>query len=108
MKDRENFRQLMESYKDKVVNTCYGFLHNREDAEDVAQEVFIEVYLSYHKFRGKSSISTWIYRIAINKSLDVCRKRSAKKRIAFLKNLLYIDNVNTKEISQNEMQGKRI
>ncbi len=102
MKDTETFRQLMESYKDKVVNTCYGFLHSKEDAEDVAQEVFIEVYLSYCNFRGESSISTWIYRIAINKSLDVCRKRNTQKRIAFFKNLIHIDSVNAKEIAQHE------
>lgn len=102
MKNTETFLQLVESYKDKVVNTCYGFLHNREDAEDVAQEVFIEVYLSYRNFRGESNISTWIYRIAINKSLDVCRKRNAQKRVAFFKNLIYIDSINIKEIAQYE------
>ena len=96
------FRQIMEDYKDKVVNTCYGFLHNREDAEDVAQEVFIEVYLSYQKFRGNSDIATWIYRIAVNKSLDVCRKRNTQKRIAFFKNLIRIDSMNAKEITLNE------
>ena len=98
----ETFRQLMETYKDKVVNTCFGFLHNREDAEDVTQEVFIEVYLSYQKFRGESGIATWIYRIAVNKSLDVCRKRNTQKRIAFFKNLIHLDNVNSKEIAHSE------
>ena len=100
--DNVTFRQLMENYKDKVVNTCFGFLHNQEDAEDVAQDVFIEVYLSYKKFRGESSISTWIYRIAVNKSLDVCRKRNTQKRIAFFKNLIHIDAIDTKEISLYE------
>jgi len=96
------FRQLMEDHKNRVVNTCYGFLHNREDAEDVAQEVFLEVYLSYHLFRGESSIASWIYRIAVNKSLDVCRKRNTKKRIAFFKRMIHIDQVNAKEIIQYE------
>ncbi|MFZ4401649.1 MAG: RNA polymerase sigma factor [Bacteroidales bacterium] len=96
------FRQIMEDYKDKVVNTCYGFLLNREDAEDVAQEVFIEVYLSYQNFRGESSIATWIYRIAVNKSLDLCRKRNTQKRIAFFKNLIRIDAINAKEIANTD------
>lgn len=102
MKETATFRELMEEYKDKVVNTCYGFLHNREDAEDVAQEVFIEVYLKYQNFKGESSIATWIYRIAVNKSLDVCRKQNTKKRIAFFKNLIYLDNFNKTEIAQYE------
>ncbi|MCX6232838.1 MAG: RNA polymerase sigma factor [Bacteroidetes bacterium] len=92
----------METYKDKVVNTCFGFLHNREDAEDTAQEVFIEVYLSYHKFRGDADIATWIYRIAINKSLDVYRKRNSKKTLAFLTNLLRFDHVKTLKTAHNE------
>jgi RNA polymerase sigma-70 factor (ECF subfamily) len=102
MNELTTFRELMEEYKDKVVNTCFGFLHNREDAEDVAQEVFIEVYLKYKNFKGESSIATWIYRIAVNKSLDVCRKRNTKKRIGFFKNLIYLDNFKTKEIAQYE------
>ncbi|NVN94373.1 MAG: RNA polymerase sigma factor [Bacteroidetes bacterium] len=102
MNESAIFRELMEVYKDKVVNTCYGFLHSREDAEDVAQEVFLEVYLSYQRFRGESSIATWIYRIAVNKSLDVCRKRNTQKRIAFFKKLIHIDHINTKEIVQYE------
>lgn len=51
-----------------------------DDAEDLSQEVFIEVYLKLNKFREESSIGTWIYRIAVNKSLQFLRKRKAKKR----------------------------
>ncbi len=67
------FKTLVDKYQLLVVNTCYGFVHNREDAEDIAQEVFIEVYKSIHKFRKKSKISTWLYRISVNKSLNFIR-----------------------------------
>jgi RNA polymerase sigma-70 factor (ECF subfamily) len=75
-----------------VVNTCYRFVFNREDAEDLAQEVFIEVYRSLEKFREESKISTWIYRIAVTKSLDHLRKLKRKKRFSSLKRVIGIDD----------------
>ena len=73
------FKELVESYKDIVVNTCYGFLQNQENAEDIAQEVFIEVYQSIHRFREEAKLSTWVYRIAVNKSLNFKKKNSRRK-----------------------------
>ena len=58
------FKQLVENYQQLVVNTCFGMVHNSEDAEDIAQKVFIEVFRSVHKFRADAKISTWLYRIA--------------------------------------------
>ncbi len=73
------FKELVESYKDSVVNTCYGFLLNREDAEDIAQDVFIEVYFSIQSFRGDAQLSTWLYRISVNKSLNYLKKKKRLK-----------------------------
>jgi len=69
-------------FQEKVRNTCYGFVHNKDDADDLSQEVFIQVYKSYTSFREESEMSTWIYRIAVNKSLDFLRKKKRKKRFA--------------------------
>ena len=82
--NRNAFRLLVESYQEKVLNTCYGFLHNRQDAEDTAQEVFLEVFRSIGAFRETSRLGTWIYRIAITKSLDHLRRMKRKKRMATL------------------------
>ncbi|WP_167604787.1 RNA polymerase sigma factor [Maribellus sediminis] len=71
--NEQAFRKLVESYRKLVVNTCYGLLHNREDAEDVAQDVFIEVYRSVDSFRADAKLSTWLYRIAVNRSLNHIR-----------------------------------
>ncbi len=78
----DSFKLLVETFKDKVLNTCYHFLHNQLDAEDLAQDVFIEVYRSIRFFREDAQLSTWIYRIAVNKSLDFIRKKKRKKRFA--------------------------
>lgn len=82
------FRTLVEQYQDRVFNTCLNFLRNDEDAEDVSQEVFIEVYSSLATFRGDAQLSTWIYRIAVTKSLDFIRWKKRKKRFGFLQSLV--------------------
>lgn len=75
------FRELVETYQNMVANTCYGFLQNSTDAEDVTQEVFIEVHRSIGRFRGDSKISTWLYRIAVTRSIDLLRKRKRRSRV---------------------------
>jgi RNA polymerase sigma-70 factor (ECF subfamily) len=74
------FSDLVQTHKDMVYNTCLGILHHLEDAEDAAQEVFIEIHQHLHRFKGEAKIETWMYRIAVNKSLEVLRKRKALKR----------------------------
>lgn len=74
------FDRLVEENKDLVYNLCYRILRNTEDAEDASQEVFISVYKSIDNFRGEADIRTWLYRIALNKALDIRKSKSAKKR----------------------------
>jgi len=76
------FKTVSESHKDRVYSTCYHFVHHELDAEDLSQEVFMEIYRSIDRFRGDAQLSTWIYRIAVNKSLDFIRKKRRKKRFA--------------------------
>ena len=74
--DRDRFRVLVEQYQHMVFRTCMGFVHNKEDAEDLAQDVFVQTYRSLSGFKGESAFSTWIYRIAVNASLNKIRKSS--------------------------------
>lgn len=73
------FSNLVNTYRKMVVNTCYGLLHNIEDAEDVAQDVFVEVFRSASGFRGDAKLSTWIYRIAVNRSLNFLRDHKRRR-----------------------------
>ena len=82
------FSQLLDDYQQKVFGTCISFIPNKEDAEDVAQEVFLEVFKSIHKFKGDSKLSTWIYKIATNKCLEFIRKKNTKKRFAFMQTIM--------------------
>jgi len=70
-----DFDQIYEEYFDRVYYKILSSVKNPEDAEDLAQEVFISVYKNLHKFRADSKIYTWIYRIAINKTYDFFRKK---------------------------------
>jgi len=85
-KDRA-FQLLVDAYASKVFNTCINLLRNKEDAEDVTQEVFTAVYLSIESFSGSSKLSTWIYSIAINKSKEFLRSKTRKKRFGFMTTL---------------------
>lgn len=76
----EAFRQLVEQRKHQVLNICYRFVHNAEDAEDIAQETFVEVYRSISSFRKSSNLQTWIYRIAVTRSLNFIRNQKRLKR----------------------------
>ncbi len=85
--DRTAFRDFFEEYKDRVYNTSLGILQNRNDAEDIVQEVFLEIFRSIDNFRGESSLSTWVYRVTVNKSLEHIRKSKRKKRFAFVESI---------------------
>lgn len=82
------YGRLLDEYQQKVFGTCISFVPNQEDAEDIAQDVFVEVFNSISKFKGDSKLSTWIYRISVNKSLEFIRKKNAKKRFGFMQSLL--------------------
>jgi RNA polymerase sigma-70 factor, ECF subfamily len=91
--DRTAFAELVATYQKTVLNICYRFLLSKEDAEDVTQEVFIEVFHSIRSFRADSKLGTWIYRIAVSKSLDEIKKQSRKKRISSIGKTLGIDTI---------------
>ena len=88
----EQFKKIVCEYQEMVINTCYRFVFNREDAEDLAQEVFVEVYRSLEQFRAESKLSTWIYRIAVTKSLDHLRRMKRIKRFGALKRIIGVND----------------
>ncbi len=85
--NEDAFKTLVTYYQNKVYNLCYSYLRSRSEAEDLAQEVFIEVYQSIGNFRERSGLGTWIYRITVNKSLEYIRRLNRNKRWAFVYSL---------------------
>lgn len=72
---REGFAVLVKQYSEKLYWKVRRIVLSHEDANDVLQNVFIKVWNNLQNFQGKSSLSTWLYRIAINESLDFLRKQ---------------------------------
>ena len=83
--DKEVFRLLVQRYQSMVFRIAVGFVHSKEDADDLTQEIFIQVYHALSKFRGESNFQTWLYRIVLNAALNHTRKnRNIFQRIGSL------------------------
>lgn len=79
---REGFAVLVKQYSEKLYWKVRRIVLSHEDANDVLQNVFIKVWSNLQNFQGKSSLSTWLYRIAVNESLDFLRKQKLSDRVS--------------------------
>ena len=79
--DQMAFRDIVERFQAKVFSIIYGILRNRNDAEDIAQQVFAKVYFSLPNFDFRSSLLTWIYKITVNECYDYLRKKKVRKLV---------------------------
>ncbi|WP_229311624.1 RNA polymerase sigma factor [Larkinella rosea] len=86
------FRMLVETYQDKVYHIALVIVQQPQEAEDIAQEVFIEVYQTVRQFREEARLTTWLYRITTSKALAHHRKRKAQKRFSILTSLFGLNN----------------
>jgi RNA polymerase sigma-70 factor (ECF subfamily) len=72
------FGKLVEKYQDRILDLVYDFSGDYHTAKDIAQEVFLKVFMNLSSFEGKSRFSTWLYRVAVNTSLDEMKKIKKK------------------------------
>jgi len=79
--DEIAFREIVDRYQAKVFSIIYGILRNRNDAEDIAQQVFAKIYFSIKSFDFRSSLLTWIYKITVNECYDYLRKKRVRKLV---------------------------
>jgi RNA polymerase sigma-70 factor, ECF subfamily len=93
--DEIAFREIVDRYQGKVFSIICGILRNRNDAEDIAQLVFMKIYFSIHNFDSRSSLLTWIYRITVNECYDYLRKRRVRK-------LVYESDFSAEEVQRLE------
>jgi len=80
--DMSAFEELAERYHGKIYGLTYNMTSNREDAEDLTQEVFVKAFEALPRFKGKSSFYTWVYRIAVNKTINYRKKRNRKRTLS--------------------------
>lgn len=104
--DQEAFSYVLERYRDHVIRICRGFVTLNEDAEDLAQEVFVQLFKSASDFRGEASLSTWLYRVAVNKSLNYNRSQKTRGQLLSLEpvksNNLLSDESSDRQLSVND------
>lgn len=100
--DIKSFELLIEGYQKKVFNIAYRIVNNYEDANDLAQEVFIRVYKSIGSFKEQASFSTWIYRITTNVCMDELRKRKNRNVVSLDEELKIDDGEIKRQVESNE------
>jgi len=81
--NQEAYAALVKKYKTKVFNLAFSLTHNKETADDMAQEAFIKAYFSLSEFKSKSEFGTWLYRITVNNIRDFLRKECRIKKVPF-------------------------
>ncbi len=79
--DETAFREIVERYQSKVFSIIHGIVRQRNDVEDIAQQVFAKIYVSVRNFDFRSSLITWIYKITVNECFDYLRKRKVRKLV---------------------------
>src|SRR6202045_1614496 len=79
--DETAFSEIVERYQSKVFSIIHGIVRQRNDVEDIAQQVFAKVYFSIRNFDFRSSLITWIYKITVNECFDYLRKKKVRKLV---------------------------
>jgi RNA polymerase sigma-70 factor (ECF subfamily) len=90
--------QFIDTHKQRVFSVVYNIVHNPDDASDVTQDVFIKAYNAIHTFKSNASTFTWLYRIAVNLSLSLLRKRKNH-------NFVSIDQIDESGISPEQLRS---
>lgn len=78
--DENAFQKIFNLYRNSVFSICYRFTRDRHESEDLCQDIFLKIYKSLYNFHAKSKLSTWIYRIAVNQSLNHLRNKKKTGR----------------------------
>lgn len=85
----KDLTRFINKFQDRVFRTCMGFVQNTDDANDLTQDVFLAVIESLDDFRNEAQLSTWVYRIAVNKSLNHLKKKKIRNIFQNIDKLLF-------------------
>jgi len=105
--DEEAFSVLVNKYKTKVFRLTFSLTHDRDMADDLAQEAFIKAYLSLPKFRLESEFGTWLYRITVNHAMDYLRKKARRKEVPLDDFAISQEEENLTQEKEKEGEKKR-
>ena len=100
--DTDSYKFLVLKYQARIINTCFKYTKNIRDAEDVAQEVFLKAFQNLSKFKFDSKFYSWIYRIAVNTSLNYINSKEKRNEKETISNESCLKDHNSMEDSPNE------
>jgi RNA polymerase sigma-70 factor (ECF subfamily) len=82
MKDKEDFfRRILSDHQDKIYRLCWSYVQDQEDRKDLYQSILIKIWKGIDSFQEKSSVSTWVYRLAVNTSIDYMRRKKKHRSV---------------------------
>ncbi len=77
------FSEIYSGYKDRIYRICYGYIYEKEQVDDLFQEIMINIWNSLERFRGDSTIGTWVYKVAVNTALLYNKKNKFYGKLNF-------------------------
>ena len=101
---QESFQSLLEQHKKILYKVCNSYCRNRDDREDLAQEIIVQLWRSFRIYDGRSRFSTWMYRVALNVAISFYRRESVRTRHVILPEESLLDVVDEKESQPDEMR----
>lgn len=110
IKNIANFERVVNEYQSMVFRTAMGFVHSKEDAEDLTQEVFLKAFYSWNSYRGDSETSTWLYRITVNQCLTYIERKKRKNLLLLTENALknLFNKANDQKNPQQELEAAEL
>ena len=106
--DKTAFKELYALFSNKVYATALHYLQNIPDAEEVTQDVFLSIFNNAHTFKGNSSVSTWVYRIAVNASLTYLKSRKKSSFLSFVEYKKEIPDFNHPGIIEENIENAKL
>lgn len=103
MENKETiFKKILSDYQDRIYRLCWSYVQNEDDRKDLYQNILLKIWKNLNSFKSQSSLSTWIFRLSVNTSIDYIRKRKKSNRFSSpldITNLDIIDKSNDIEIN---------
>ena len=103
----KNFSRMIREQKATIYTVCYMFSKDKEEVDDLFQEVLVRLWQGYDSFQGKSDLRTWIYRVSLNTCISIDRKKKRRKTQPLLEGVDLFDK-NDADNSQTDMLHERI
>ena len=101
---QQSFQDLLEEHKKILYKVCNSYCKNRDDREDLAQEIIVQLWRSFHTYDGRSRFSTWMYRVALNVAISFYRRESVRTRHVLPTEEPLLDVIDEKESQPDEIR----